>query len=316
MATNPKPTPPIHHNLTIADIDGCHDPFTDIFVISPELAAFILKERNPNNRGISPTKAAQTVHDVAHGAFTLNGESIIFSSEGNLLDGQHRLGACVEAAKPITSVVALGFPPSAGDTVDQGKARTAGDTLTRNGGVNGNVTACVARFLIGYHDNDGTVFGRAGEYSNAELITWIDSHPTLAPTVAWAMSLKTLTTGFVTVTQMALARSILEPKYGKTEVVRFLEQVAFGEHIGRTDPAFAVRKRLSMEKNKTGKRLSNHLAVEILMRGFLAYHLKRDATKIQLMGTLPTIARSTRLAKASDKADAPETGEPDLKDAA
>ena len=290
----------VYPTLTFADIDGALAPIAGIYTITPSFAAAVLKIRNKGNRNIAPTKATQATHDVANGDFVLNGETLIFSNEGNLLDGQHRLTAVVAAGKSITSMVAMGMDPDTAKTVDRGKTRDLGDVLTRLGYPNGKALASIARHMLGYYASNGVGFGRNEAYSDAEIKDYIDASLTIQPITAWAVNLKTHMLGMVTVSQMGIARSILEPKYGQVEVLTFLRQVALGTNIGLTDPAYVVRRRLMSERAaKVNGKLTNIVAVEIVMRGFLNFHAKKPITKLQTCGELPSINKTARAAKTT-----------------
>ena len=291
----------VYPTLTIAEIDQHKAPFTGIRVITPSVAAAVLKIRNEGNRHIAPTKLAQAAHDVANGDFVLNGESLIFSDAGNLLDGQHRLSAVVAAGKPITSMVAMGMPPETAVTVDRGKARNLGDVLTRAGYHNGKALASVARHMLGYDATGGTGFGRNEEFSDMEIRDWIDAHPTIQPVTAWAVGLKKQMLGLMSPTQMALARLILEPKYGAPEVIKYLEQVAHCEGQ-RGDPAHTVHRKLrSMRGNASMGRtkLTNLEGVGILMVGFRSFHKGHSLTVIKMPDGLPPINKTARAARAA-----------------
>jgi hypothetical protein len=58
--------------------------------ITPEQAAIWLT-RNRRNRPIRRTRVARYADAMRRGHWRVNGEAVIFDSEGNLLNGQHRL---------------------------------------------------------------------------------------------------------------------------------------------------------------------------------------------------------------------------------
>lgn len=70
------------------------------------------------------------VNQIKRGAYELNGEAIIISSDGTVLDGQHRLWAVVYADMPIESVVSRGVDPGTFDTIDSTGGRSASDVLS------------------------------------------------------------------------------------------------------------------------------------------------------------------------------------------
>jgi hypothetical protein len=67
--------------------------------ITPELAKEILENKNSGNRPIKKEHIKMLTSTLRNDEWMLNGESIAFSESGRLLDGQHRLTACVNSNK-------------------------------------------------------------------------------------------------------------------------------------------------------------------------------------------------------------------------
>ena len=93
--------------------------------ITPDVAEEMLKA-NVHNRNMSrePLKNA-----IMNGEWKLNGAAIVFSDDGVLLDGQHRLKACVDTGIPIDTIVVRGVSHYAQITMDTGKKRNVVDYL-------------------------------------------------------------------------------------------------------------------------------------------------------------------------------------------
>lgn len=119
-------------------------PFSEIVTITPAIAKRIL-ECNPDNRAIRQPLVDQIAMDITAGRWDFNGEAIIIADTGELNDGQHRLTAAVQAAKPIKSVITFGIPRDSRLTVDIGNARSAGDFLGMQGAKYQNNVAAGAR---------------------------------------------------------------------------------------------------------------------------------------------------------------------------
>ena len=58
------------------------------------------------------------------GAWVVNGQPIIFDTEGRLIDGMQRLSACVQSKVPLTTLVARGVHGDTLHTIDQHRARS------------------------------------------------------------------------------------------------------------------------------------------------------------------------------------------------
>lgn len=77
--------------------------------ITPKIAAEYLT-RNTSNRNRRPTRIQQYARDMGSGNWPVTGESIKFSETGDLLDGQHRLVACVLSGVSFQTWVAHNVP--------------------------------------------------------------------------------------------------------------------------------------------------------------------------------------------------------------
>lgn len=100
-------------------------------IITPELAKKYL-ERNYNNyRRASSSTVTAYAEDMQNGSWELNGESIKFSENGSLIDGQHRLMAVVKAGVGVPMLVVTGVKD--GTTLcDVGKGRTLSQIAVSN----------------------------------------------------------------------------------------------------------------------------------------------------------------------------------------
>lgn len=90
-------------------------------------------KRNINNRPLSRPWVEELSEIITAGEFKMNGDAIRFNSNGDLIDGQHRLHACILSGIPIETYVVRGLEHAAFDTIDQGKRRKSSDILARQG---------------------------------------------------------------------------------------------------------------------------------------------------------------------------------------
>ena len=105
--------------------------------ITPAMAAEML-QRNTGNRPIKKTHLKGLVSEIANGRFMETGDSIKFSNTGLLLDGQHRLQACVDAGATIRTIVACGLSPEIFTVLDSGAKRSVANMLEGLGHANPN----------------------------------------------------------------------------------------------------------------------------------------------------------------------------------
>ena len=105
--------------------------YVTIRTIYPDVAKQLLEGRS-KNRSISPSVVARYKKFMTQGEWVLNGEPIIFA-ENKLIDGQHRLSACVDADTPFDALwVELG-DSEVFKTLNQGRRRSGSDVLAIGG---------------------------------------------------------------------------------------------------------------------------------------------------------------------------------------
>lgn len=100
-----------------------------ISVIRPILAEQMLAFNSDQQRRKKRRTIYQFGRDMIEGRWQLTHQGIAFNRQGELVDGQNRLTACVEAGVPFTSLVYFGVGDAAEMVVfDTGIARTAVDS--------------------------------------------------------------------------------------------------------------------------------------------------------------------------------------------
>jgi len=80
-----------------------------VIMLTPEKAMEML-DRNKNNRPLSDSHVQRIAGQIRAGKWIFNGDTIKISDDGEVVDGQHRLWACIESKKPIETVIVYGVP--------------------------------------------------------------------------------------------------------------------------------------------------------------------------------------------------------------
>lgn len=100
-----------------------------VVTIGPSLAMELL-EHNKINRPLSDAHVKRIAGQIIRGKWKFNGDTIKVSSNGNVVDGQHRLWAVITADKEIETVLITGIDEEAFATIDTlKKARNGGDVI-------------------------------------------------------------------------------------------------------------------------------------------------------------------------------------------
>lgn len=87
-------------------------------------------DNNAGNRPIVAARVARYAALMKAGKWEMNGETIILGPKEELIDGQHRLSALIEANVSVVLLVARGVPVTARPTIDIGKSRSLPHIIT------------------------------------------------------------------------------------------------------------------------------------------------------------------------------------------
>ncbi len=115
--------------------------------ITPETAKKMLAT-NVKNRKIKSVPLSTLEESMSGDEWSLNGESIIFDINGNLLDGQHRLTSCVKTGKTIDAVIVRGVQGDTQDTIDSGTRRHLADYIKMDGYKNYTDVSTIGKILM------------------------------------------------------------------------------------------------------------------------------------------------------------------------
>ena len=151
--------------------------------VAPELAHEFLS-RAAVNRNLRMRKVNQYAADMKSGRWDLNGETIKFNTDGELIDGQHRLHAVISAGRPVSVLVAYNINKKAMPTIDSGAARPLGAQLQIDGKKNANALAASTQMLMangaeGYWSNQAK-----RRFTNHEVFSYLRANPHIETLVA------------------------------------------------------------------------------------------------------------------------------------
>jgi len=147
--------------------------------ISPIKAKEYLATMIANNRSVKKFNLANIAADMASGRWRLNGEAIKFHGS-NLVDGQHRLMACIDANVPFETLVVRGLEVEAVKVIDLGAKRQVGDVLHMFGESHfGSATtvAATARIVMSLQRQPDAPSKLVGRLSTSDIVAEVESRP-------------------------------------------------------------------------------------------------------------------------------------------
>lgn len=191
---------------------------------------------NTCNRPLSPFQARQLAASISRREWKLNGETVVFSDSGRLLQGQHRMQAVILTGVPITTFVVRGVPDDVFPSFDRGKKRGAADVLAIDGKKNTVQLAAAGRAIVFLEQG-----GYAGRNCSSDQVrATVEQHPTLS---TWVERFSTSPARKFLPSSFAAVLTLAAERHGEAPVGVFLEQVASGEQLAKRMPAFTLRER-------------------------------------------------------------------------
>lgn len=123
-------------------------------IVTPTMAQSFLA-MNRNNRKVRKSHVNHLASQMKSGHFILTHQGIAFSSDGKLIDGQHRLKAIVQSNVSVPMMISYDVPEEAFPVVDGGVKRNVADRL-RLPKSHAEVVNFMTRLLSanGYSDNE------------------------------------------------------------------------------------------------------------------------------------------------------------------
>lgn len=135
-----------------------------------------------SNRKVNPGRVARYTSDIQNGYWEPTHQGIALDTEGNLMDGQHRLAAIVASGVPVTLMVCKGVSPETFWLMDGGYTRTAQSFLD---GKYGQQRAAMCKVLMTIEKAGGTArisriaLGDTGGYSTAQVLHYLSQTPSI-----------------------------------------------------------------------------------------------------------------------------------------
>lgn len=264
---------------------------SEIMTLQPDEARELLKSTNNHNRPLNPNTVETYSRIIKEGNWKLTHQGIAFDTNGDLIDGQHRLAAIANSGTPVKIMVTRNVDPAEFSVIDVGRRRTPADALGVAGiEHNRNQIASVARFLRNYDRLD-----QAG---------WSDKHSTRLdnPAILEAVqeygvsklnsSVRVGTThgrlSGINITVLSTLFYLLHFRHQMplVEVMKFISGVSSGAGLQAGDARLALRNSMLGPKHsgaKTNKDRKNQLVAVI--KAWNAYISDREVNRILVRDT-------------------------------
>ena len=233
--------------------------YSEVMTITPAMAEDMLK-RNTANRKVNRCNVMFLKNQLLDdGKWRLNGEAIKIASDGEILDGQHRLIACIESGVPMATVVMHNVPSEAKHTMDTGRNRSSVDVLSftfRDTKYIDRISGS-AKFIIMFNAGKYGASGSTGSAQkgngadNSDVLDFVKSTEGFIEFVAKSAKMHAVGDKCVLSKVFIGLHWVLSSKYGSAVVDPFFEALSTGANIDTDSPIFVIRRKLI--QHKTGK---------------------------------------------------------------
>jgi len=214
-------------------------------VITPDRAKQLLDQNIENNRSFSPGRVRRYASDMAAGRWRYNGESIKIDVRGRMIDGQQRLRAIILSGIPQEMELVENIPDNVVYTLDQGRGRSAADSLKMRGVAAPRVVSGATKIVLNYLDGLSVGYGQTTAAVEQFLSEFseIETYSTLANELI----------GIIPPSPVAACLLLGTTTGAYTEYVAdFLEGLATGANLEVGDPRLALRQAITNQRGKAG----------------------------------------------------------------
>ena len=285
-----------------------YDPQEGVYMtvrtIDPVIAKELLMGQR-KNRSISKSTVKKYKEFMKLGRWVLNGEPLIFGG-GKLIDGQHRLTACVESGETFKAVWIELNEECVFDTLNQGKRRNGADVLSVYGHVNATnffSSLCILARIDKYGELGYQGFGNQGRLPipNHEVEEYALKYPHLEVSIRkvdnWYRQFR-LKKGPMGALHYLLRRSEADrvPMSEESDDLKsdaFMRSLCLGMNLGQGNPILPLRNSL-LRQMSNNEKISPHY---IIRGGVLAYNgwMTGQKTNVCRVGRIPTIPKIVKV---------------------
>jgi hypothetical protein len=184
-------------------------------------------------------------------SWDVNGETIKFALRDGrwvLVDGQHRLRACILANVPFTSLVVWGVQSDL--AIDTGAVRQLADVLHSRGERNSAALAAAVRWMWKYEGDNLRATGEQARAAFVTLLNVLQRHPQLRESVTVAHSVKEI--------MPHSPAAFLHYAFGLKDASaadKFFEALATGVNLQNDSAIYHLRRRLIRDRDATKAKL-------------------------------------------------------------
>lgn len=251
--------------------------YSAVCEITPDISEVVLGYYKAPNRNLKIRGIEKYARAIEEGRWGVNGEPIIFSHDGLLMDGQNRLEACIRSGRNFFSVVQFGVPYENMDTLNSGIVRATRDVVCLHDIPNSNTVTSAVGHMWRY--SKGISKSASKSLAPDETLAMIKATPLLVKYVGKSVHPAIKMGGGAIHGWLWYEFS----QINKTYADAFYEKFFSGECLAKNDPRLILRNRIGSVRS--GFRRANPWQViaitikawNVYIAGITLSHFKFDS---------------------------------------
>lgn len=220
---------------------------TKLTTITPAMAAQWLENAAPNRKQ-RENMIARYARDMGTGNWQINGSTIVRDPAGKILDGQHRLKACIYAGVSFKTLVVDGVVPEAFHTIDSNIVRTNSDLFHLSGASYAGTHAAAVALLWRYNQVPN-IITLSTTPSKEEALATSAKFPDLPHWVEAARGAKHI----IPQAMLAFVTCLGSREFDADVADLFLDAVAEGTNLAKNSPVYLLRERCRSSGSRSAK---------------------------------------------------------------
>jgi hypothetical protein len=250
----------------------------EVVKITPAMAKKWLKKNTHNFRPVTRATVLKYADTMKKGKWVVSDTAISFDPDGNLVNGQHRLNAVIEAGVTVEFIVIRNYTGFM--ATDNVKKRSFAGYLRhkaeKNAGQLASGLSLLARYL-----NGGIAVGAGGVHSYEHLFETLENHPRLRESINYCKGKPSI--GRLIPPAYVAIVHYLNLDTNRKDVEAFIRDFTRGENLSAKNPAYQLREYLIKEKErrKKGQSMGGGIAqrdkMALLIKAWNLYIMCSDA---------------------------------------
>lgn len=227
-------------------IANATEPYATLMEVTPQLATEWFKtRRRSKNRNLSRTNISQYEKDMLNGRWIINNDAIAFDTQGFLLNGHHRLMACINSGVAFRTFIHWNLPDESFITMDVNARRSIADSLMLKGVNFSTLIGPALNWWWRFHNN--RLVGSSDATYQEQQTLYYSAQADIDDAAAFISELKLR--GILN-PSLALFCLLVFRKHDKAKADEFMKSLATGACLEETNPILLYRNILLKPRRK------------------------------------------------------------------